>query len=297
MIPRMNDGAEDTEEVTTELVAIPVSEEITLDGILWTPPAASSDTAIALFHGTGAAFYYPLLTWLGRRLAAMGYPTLSLNRRDHSQFFGYYPLAEASMDHAHAIDLLGARGAARVVLVGHSYGTVTAPWYVARTDDPRVPALVLLSALGDLRLGSLRMAGGQEPYDALVEEARQRVASGDGEGVFVNAPMVPGDKPLPHRWSIFLDKRGPESEAVPAELLRHVGDRPLLAVRDPADPFPATTPPAREMLEAANPRLDYVLLDDIRGGATDESAHRFAGREEEVFTLMTRWLAGKGLAP
>lgn len=293
----MTDDTDDIAGVTTELVAVLASDEITLDGVLWTPPDEVSDTAIALFHGTGAGFYYPLLAWLGPRLAAMGYLTLSLNRRDHSQFFGYYPLHDASMDHAHAIDLLCARGARRVVPVGHSYGTVTAPYYVARTDDARVPALVLISALGDLRIGSMRMAGGQEPYDRLVAEARRHVAAGEGDDVFVNAPMVPGDKPLPHRWSIFLDKRGPDSEAVPAELIRHVGDRPLLAVRDPADPFPATTPPAREMLEAANPRLDYVLLDDVRNGQTDEKAHGFAGREAELLALMTGWLAGKGLGP
>ena len=172
----MTDDTDDTNGmagVTSELVAIPVSDEITLDGILWTPPGEASETAIALSHGTGAAFYYPLLTWLGPRLAAMGYPTLSLNRRDHSQFFGYYTLSDASMDHANAIDLLCGRGARRVVPVGHSYGTVTAPFYVARTDDARVPALVLLSALGDLRTGSMRMAGGQEPYDRLVAEGYQ----------------------------------------------------------------------------------------------------------------------------
>lgn len=297
MIAAMTETGPDTRGVTTELVAIPVSDEITLDGVLWTPPASASRTAVALSHGTGAAFYYPPLAWLGPRLAAMGYPTLSLNRRDHSQFFGYYTLDAAAMDHAHAVDLLCARGAERVVLVGHSYGTVTAPYYVARTDDSRVPALVLLAALGDLRIGSMRMAGGQESYDRLVEEARARVAAGEGESVFVNAPMVPGDKPLPHRWSIFLDKRGPDSEAVPAALIRDLGSRPLLAVRDPADPFPAATPPAQALLEAASPRLDYVLLDDIRNGATDEAAHRFTGREAELLALMTRWLADKGFAP
>ena len=287
----------DTTGVTVELVALPTSDGITLDGTLWTPPGTASDTAIALFHGTGAAFYHPLLAWLGPRLAALGYPTLSLNRRDHSQFFGCYPLHDAAMDHAHAIDLLCARGARRVVLAGHSYGTVTAPYYMTRTDDARVPALVLLSALGDLRIGSERMAGGKEPYDRVVAEARGQVAAGNGDGVFVFAPMVPGGMPLPHRWSVFLDKRGPDSEAVPAELIRHLGARPLLAVRDPADPFPAATPPAQALLEAASPQLDYVLLDDLRGGQMDETAHRFAGREAELLTLVTGWLAGKGLGP
>lgn len=56
-------------------------------------------------------------------------------------------------------------------------------------------------------------------------------------------------------------------------------------------------PPAQAELEAANPKLDYRLLDDIRDGATDPAAHGFAGREDEVVAITLDWLARNGLDP
>ena len=256
-----------------------------------------SQTAITLFPGTGAEFYQPLFTRLCPMLAEAGFATLAMNRRDHGQFFGYFPLHDASMDQGLGLDLLSARGADRIVLGGHSYGTVTAPYYVAETDDPRVKALLLYAALGDLRRGSMLMAGGEAPYQEMVRQAREKIAAGKGDEIYVNPPMVAGDMPLPHRYDIFLDKRGPDSRAVPAELIGRVRDRPLLAIRDPADPFPATLPPAREQLEAANANLEYCLLEERQPNALKPSAHYFDGREAEIVALTLRWLAKLGLDP
>lgn len=283
--------------ITIELISCRTDDGIDLAGALFLPGGNMSSTAIALFPGTGAEFYQPLFARLCPLLAAAGYATLAMNRRDHGQFFGYFSLHDAAMDQRLGIDLLAARGAERVVLGGHSYGTVTAPYYVAESDDPRVTALLLYAALGDLRRGSMLMAGGEALYREMVALARQKVAAGNGEEIYVNPPMVPGDRPLPHRYDIFLDKRGPESRAVPTELIRHVGDRPLLAFRDPSDPFPATLPPAQQQLEAANPNLRYILLEERAAPGIDPSRHHFDGRESEIADLTLKWLAETGLHP
>lgn len=283
--------------VTTELISCRTDDGIDLAGVLFLPGGKMSSTAIALFPGTGAEFYQPMFARLCPILAQAGYATLAMNRRDHGQFFGYFPLHEAALDQRLGLDLLEARGAKRIVLGGHSYGTVTAPYYIAESDDPRVAALLLYAALGDLRRGSMLMAGGEKPYEEMVALAREKIAAGKGEEVYVNPPMVPGDRPLPHRYDIFLDKRGPDSKAVPTELIRLVGDRPLLALRDPSDPFPATLPPAQQELEAANPNLRYILLEGQSSPGIDPSRHHFDGREAEIADLTLRWLAEAGLNP
>ena len=283
--------------VTTEVVSCRSDDGIDLAGALFLPDGKMSRTAIALFPGTGSEFYQPFFALICPVLAEAGYATLAMNRRDHGQFFGYYPLHDAAMDQGLGLDFLAARGAEQIVLGGHSYGTVTAPYYVAETDDPRVKALLLYAALGDLRRGSMLMAGGEAPYREMVRQAREKIAAGKGDEIYVNPPMVPGDMPLPHRYDIFLDKRGPESRAVPADLIHHVGDRPLLAIRDPADPFPATLPPAREQLEAANANLEYCLLEERQPHTIRPSAHYFDGREAEIAALTLRWLAKLGLGP
>ena len=284
-------------ETIIELVRIDAGHGIYLDGVLWTPKAGSAETAIALFPGTGAEFYNSLFTYLGPRLAAAGYPTLAINRRDHGVNFGFHTLAEGSADQGLAIDFLTSRSSKHVVAGGHSYGTVTVPWYVAETDDPRVPAMLLYAPLGDLRPASITICGGQDEYDRIVATAREMVAAGRGSEAFLIPPMVPGGMPLLHTHEVFLDKRGPESKAVPIDILGRTGTRKMLGIRDPADPYPATLPPARELLEAANSNLEYLLLDDIRDGAITPDAHYYRGREQEIFDVTLGWLDRNGFVP
>jgi pimeloyl-ACP methyl ester carboxylesterase len=285
------------EKITTELVQLDTGDVITLDGVLWTPEAGGSDAAIVLFPGTGAEFYNSLFAYLGPGLAAAGYTTLAINRRDHGVQFGFVTLAEGSADQGLAIDFLAERGAKRVVAGGHSYGTVTVPWYIAETDDARVPAMLLYAPLGDLRPASVTICGGQDEYDRIVAKALEMKASGRGGEAFLIPPMVPGAMPLLHTYDVFLDKRGPDSRAVPVDLLPRMGDRKMLGIRDPADPYPATLPPAREMLEAANPNLDYILLDDVHDGTTTPDAHYYRGREEEILRITLDWLKGNEIEP
>jgi hypothetical protein len=293
----MIDNARREHGVATELVRLSAPDGTVLDGALYTPDGAAARTAIALFHGTGGAFSNGLFNALGRGLAARGWPVLALNRRDHGAHFGFVTLAEGAMDQKVAIDFLAGMGAARIVPGGHSYGTVTVPWYVAETDDARVPAMLLFAALGDLRPASVAICGGQDKYDSWVAEARRAVAEGRGDEAFIIPPMVPGYLPMVNTYRVFLDKRGPESECVPVDLVRRTGDRPMLALRHARDPFPATLPPARERLEAANPLLDYVLIEDDTDGPMFAEAHYFVGREAEVLDVTARWLADKGLGP
>lgn len=280
--------------VTSELITLKTDDGISLSGAVWTPSHKTVDTAIALFPGTGAEYYEPLFIWLGEQLAAAGLTTIALNRRDHGQYFGFHSLHDAAMDQRYAVDLLTERGASQILLGGHSYGTVTVPYYVAETDDARVAGLILLAALGDMRRGSLLMLGNQERYDAVVAEAEDAVAAGRGEETFLIPPMVAGYPPMVHSYSVFLDKRGPSSRAVPVELVSQMGDRPLFAIRDPADPFPATLPPAQERLEAANPNLTYRLLDERPETPGNPRVHYFEGREEEVLRHLMSWMTTHG---
>ena len=281
---------------TTELITLETDDGLSLSGALWTPSHSQAATAIAIFPGTGAEFYQPLFIWLGEQLAAAGFTTISLNRRDHGQYFGLYRLHDAAMDQRYAIDLLMERGASSILLAGHSYGTVTVPYYVAETDDQRVAGLILLAALGDMRRGSILIMGSQERYDSVVAEAEKAVAAGRGQETFLIPPMVAGYPAMMHSYDVFLDKRGPNAKVVPIDLVQQVGKRPIFAIRDPADPFPATLPPAQEMLEAANPNLTYRLLDDKPRDQNLPNVHYFDGREDEVFCLLMEWMQQYGFA-
>jgi pimeloyl-ACP methyl ester carboxylesterase len=282
-------------DTRVELLTLEADDGMPLDGALYRPCGERrAGTGVALFHGGVGEFYLPLFRALGRGLAARGWPVLSLNRRDHGANFGSVTLQRGAMDQRAAVDHLESLGAERVILGGHSYGTVTVPWYVANTDDPRVAGMLLYAALGDLARASVIICGGQERYDAYVEQCRAAVAAGHGDEAFVMPPMVEGMLPMTHTRAVFLDIRGPGAVTTDA-LIRQAGDRPILALRHARDPFPGTLPPTRERLEAASPNLSYVLVGSE--GPMARETHRFAGHEDEILLLTVRWLSEHGFTP
>ncbi len=282
-------------DTRVELLTLEADDGVALDGALYRPCGEQrARTGVALFHGGGGEFYLPLFRALGRGLAARGWPVLSLNRRDHGANFGFVTLSRGARDQSAAVDHLESLGVERVVLGGHSFGTVTVPWYVAHTDDPRVAGMLLYAALGDLARASVIICGGQERYDAYVAQCRAAVAAGCGDEAFVMPPMVAGLLPMTHTRAVFLDLRGPGVVTTDA-LIRQAGDRPILALRHARDPFPGTLPPTRERLEAASPHLSYVLV-GCEGPMARET-HRFTGQEDGILRLTVGWLSEHGFTP
>ena len=284
-------------KVNGELVQVKTDDGITLSGAIWTPPHGKARVGVVLAHGGSGYFYNDWLTWLGEHFAGAGYMALSMNRRDHGPEHWFHEFEPSAMDHGDMVDLLASRGVEVVVLAGHSYGTVTAPFYVAESNDPRVRAIVLFAPHGYGRDGLTRSFSSKAEFDDVVAKAREMVAAGRGQESFLLPSVLPGGQPRLGSYEAFLNKGGPDTKAVPVEILTKVNDRPILAIRDPADPFPATVPPAEQQLKAANKNLEYVLLPDIRSGKMDASAHQFRGREEEVFRITLDWLKKQRLGP
>lgn len=280
-----------------ELVEVETDDGIVLKGAIWTPPHGKAHIGVMLAHGGSGYFYHGFLTWLGEHFARAGYITLSMHRRDHGQEHWFHDFEPSAMDHKYMVDLLASRGVKVVVLAGYSYGTVTIPYYAAASNDPRVKAMVLFAPHGYQREGLSRAFPSKTEFDSVVAKAREMVAAERGKESFLIPSIVPGGRPRLSSYEVFLNKGGPDTKAIPVEILAKVRARPILAIRDPADPYPATIPPAEQQLKAANENLEYVLLSDIRNGKMDAAAHRFIGREEEVFRLTLDWLKKHGLGP
>jgi len=283
--------------VNSEFVKLKGDDGITLHGVLWSPASGKARIGIVIAPGGGSEFYNDLLVWLGEHFARSGYIALTMNRRDHGSEQWYHNFEPSAMDHKYMIDFLAARGAQVVILAGHSYGTVTAPYYLMASDDSRVKAIILYGAHGYKRDGLTRAFASQAEYDQVVAKAKEMVAAGRGKDTFLLPPIFPGGQPRPSSYAAFLNRGGPDTKAVPVEIIRKVQGRPILAIRDPADPFLATIPPAQQQLQEANKNLEYVLLPDTRGGKMDTAAHQFRGREEEILRITLEWLKKHKLGP
>lgn len=284
-------------DIKSEFVKLNTDDGITLHGVLWTPASGKAGVGIVIAPGADSEFYSDWLVWLGENFARSGYLALSMNRRDHGREQWFHNFEPSAMDHKYMIDWLAARGAQDVILVGQSYGTVTAPYYVMASEDPRVKAIILYGAHGYKRDGVSRSFRSLDEYEQAVAKAREMVAAGRGKDTFPLPPIIPGGEPRPSSYETFLNRGGPDTRAVPVEIIAKLQGRPILAVRDPADPYRATLPPAQKQLQEANKNLEYVLLPDIRNGKMDAAAHQFRGREEEVFRVTLEWLRKHKLTP
>jgi len=283
--------------IKSALVTLKTNDSITLRGALWKPVSGKARIGIVIAPGAGSEFYDDLLVWLSENFARSGYIVLSMNRRDHAQEQWYHKFEPSAMDHKYMIDFLAARGAQAIILAGHSYGTLTAPYYVTGSDDARVKAIILYGPHGYKRDGLTRSFSSQSEYDRVVAKAKEMVAAGRGTETFLLPPIRPGGRPRPSTYETFLNRAGPDTKAVPVEIINKVQGRPILAIRDPADPYPATIPPAQHLLQEANKNLEYVLLPDIKDGKMDAAAHQFRGREKEVLRITLQWLKKHKLSP
>jgi len=283
--------------IKSALVTLKTNDSITLRGALWKPVSGKARIGIVIAPGAGSEFYDDLLVWLSENFARSGYIVLSMNRRDHAQEQWYHKFEPSAMDHKYMIDFLAARGAQAIILAGHSYGTLTAPYYVTGSDDARVKAIILYGPHGYKRDGLTRSFSSQSEYDRAVAQAKEMVAAGRGTETFLLPPIRPGGRPRPSTYETFLNRAGPDTKAVPVEIINKVQGRPVLAIRDPADPYLATIPPAQQLLQEANKNLEYVLLPDIKDGKMDAAAHQFRGREKEVLRITLQWLKTHNLSP
>jgi pimeloyl-ACP methyl ester carboxylesterase len=276
--------------IKTEFVQLKTADGINLHGLLWTPASGTARIGVVIAPGAGSEFFDDVLVRLGEGFAKAGYIALSMNRRDHAAEQWYYNFEPSALDHKYMADFLTARGAQAIILAGHSYGTLTGPYYVTASNDVRVKAIILYGPHGYKRDGVARSFGSLDEYDHAIAKAREMVAAGRGAETFLLPPIRPGGRPRPSSYETFLNRLGPDSKAVPVEIISKVRGRPILAIRDPADPYLATIPPAQQQLQEANESLEYVLLPDIRAGRTDAAAHQFSGREEEVLRITLEWL-------
>ena len=192
--------------IKSEFVKLKTGDGITLHGALWTPASGRARIGIVIAPGGGSEFYNDLLVWLGEHFARSGYVALSMNRRDHGPEQWYHNFEPSAMDHKYMVDFLVARGAQAVILVGHSYGTVTAPYYVMASDDPRVKAIILYGPHGYKREGFTRAFDSQAEYDQVVAKANEMVAAGRGKETFLLPPILPAGQPRPSSYEAFLNK-------------------------------------------------------------------------------------------
>lgn len=136
-----------------ELVEIQTEDGLRLPGGFFAPAGAAPGRAIDAVLILSGAFFQDLWTTLAARLAAAGYPALTVSARTHAVDWldlqsnthwgsAYQTIAQVPLDYHAAFRLLRERGCTRVALFGHSIAGTRCLWYAAHDPDPALAAVI-----------------------------------------------------------------------------------------------------------------------------------------------------------
>ena len=286
-----------------ELVYAQASDDIENGGAFFIPPKESArPVAVIWVHGWGVNFYSPTYVRIGRALADLGYPCITVNTRMHDigtvagyrdgkrlRGGGYWGVpSEAVRDIAAWIDFAGERGFSQVILVGHSFGWSVVRAYQGQMQDPRVVGVVLAS--GGVR--GNRPANPNQSVEGTGQyaEATRLVADGRGDDLlrlpnrsfpsFISAATFLDDANTPAEYGDFF------GEKTPNPAVTHIGC-PLLAFFGTRESEIGTEADL-ELIKTCIRRLpsgprsvDTIM---IRG-----ADHMYSGEEEQVARTIATW--------
>jgi pimeloyl-ACP methyl ester carboxylesterase len=299
-----------------ELVFARASDDILNGGAFFIPPKETTKhIAVIWVHGWGVNFYSPTYVRIGRALADLEYPCVTVNTRMHDigtvagyrngkrlRGGGYWGVpSEAARDIASWIDFAGERGFHQVILVGHSFGWSIVRAYQAEKQDRRVVGVVLAS--GGVR-GYTPPADPNQRAEATRQhtEATRLVADGRGDDLlrlpnrpfpsFVSAATFLDDANTPAEYGDFFGEKTPNPGVtrIRCPLLAFFGTRES-EIGTEADLELIKT--CTQRLPSGPRSVDTAM---IRG-----ADHMYSGQEEQVAQTIARWAdtlvpakAGKG---
>lgn len=269
-----------------ELVAMRTDDGVLLHGLHYRPRQPSATVVIHVPGGPGAFYSIQDMAPVARTLNDAGYHFLSVNTRTAgTNGMLYARFDDYRRDLDAAVRLALQRGLTDIVLLGQSLGTARAVYYVARTGQPDIRALVLAAPIPSPYLeAQFRWNDAERArYDAFLAEQRQAVAAGDGRAL-ASYRWWGNDRILEVSAATWVDVFGTpeESDASTVEFAPEVA-LPVLVVYGTED---ETVRPelARQVLSAftASP------VRDLR--AIEGANHVFIGHEQALADIVRDWL-------
>ena len=224
--------------VSLHFLAITAIDGVRVDGVLWQPTAtAPADTTLVIhIHGSGANYWKPPGDGLGADLAAGGRGMLAINTRQHDEHVATDNFFDIRRDIEAAVATARALGYRRLVLQGHSLGSIQVLFYAATNWDRDIKAASLLGMVGNIAWKTRHILVQDEPqFRALCEEAMAALRRG-AETARLPLPMgwFVGDK-MPVTAQHFLTYRREESSTTDSCFWIARVKLPILMVRNEAD--------------------------------------------------------------
>jgi pimeloyl-ACP methyl ester carboxylesterase len=279
-----------------QFLTIDTMDHYGMDAALWQPGGVqpAETTLVIQVHGSGSNYSKPPNRVIGARLAEAGRAVLAINTRQHDDRVATENFFDIRRDIDAAVEVGRALGYRRLVLQGHSLGTVQVLFYAATNWDPDIKAVSLLAPFGNLPWKTRTiLVADEEKFAALSSAAAVLLRSGRAGDTL---PMSMGwftDNPMRVTAQHFLTYRWEETSAADSTFWIRRVPLPILVIRSDADGVIQPFEPHMLLSAASAPSslvasVRYVPLRSSRQRSLD--GHSFVGDEDALLSTITAWL-------
>jgi pimeloyl-ACP methyl ester carboxylesterase len=284
-----------------QFLAITTTDGFTVAAALWQPQLRlPADTTILIqVHGSGGNFASVPLRATARALSARGYAALAINTRQHDEHVNTDNFFEVRRDIEAAVATAKALGYRRLVLQGHSLGTVQTAFYAATDWDPVLKGVILTGAFARLPWKSRHiLIQDEDAYRGLAQAARDTLQAGRPEALLPQPMRWIGGRRTPVTAQHFLTYRDEQASAADSTFWIARIPCPILLVRDEADGVVLPFEPWM-LLSAARaegslvPDIRYEMLPNPRPPSPE--GHIFADNTGALADAIAFWLAAQNL--
>ena len=287
-------------EIVQKIVRLTTSDGVTIDAVLMHPASGMNiaSPAIVMHHGgpSGhAARSIGAYRFAAERFAAQGYTTISPVSR-HSSGFYKYVLQDSTKDIAASVDFIASFGFDRIVLAGHSMGSIRITHYMMEVDHPLVKAMVHFAPTADV----YDFVGKRDAVAPVIIAAQAALAAGRG-GLDLHPNSVDPDTSLEPPAMLatargrlqtpeaLLSWWGPGYPTANSDFFPKLKVPQLLLAGTEDPPVPPGRMEKLKDLAVNSPRVDYIWYEN--------GDHYFTFHQEESSRDTLAWLADIGLGP
>jgi len=267
---------------------------------LWQPdkkPAGA--TMLVQIHGSGANLAELPLRTVARALSAKGYGALTISTRGHDENLNTDNFYDIRKDIEAAVATAKALGYQKVVLDGHSLGTIQVEYYAATDWDSAIKAIIISGPFANLPWKSRTvLIQNEDAYASLAKAAVS--AEHDGKGGDVLSMKMPylGGRQTPVTAQHFLTYRDQETSAADGTYWLPRVPKPVLMLRDQADgiilPFePYMLLAAAKAPGTLVPSITYEVVPDQHPPSA--AGHVFTDNTDALIAAISKWLADQRL--
>jgi pimeloyl-ACP methyl ester carboxylesterase len=272
-------------------------------------PAGVRDLAVVFAHGLGSNGFIPFTDALAAAMPAAGIALLRGNLRDPEMLRidesprtlevskgggAFHRFEDSVQDLSAWIAEAERRGYGRVVLFGHSLGSLKSTHYLYRTCDPRVVGLVLASTADLVAMNEGRYT--PEERNQFLAVAREFVREGRGREL-MPPECAMGLMLQPVSAQSYLDRFDEPASWDVMDLYDRGSGRAFVALRAVSVPILAlfgtvdeTVPEDR--LDAVLRRLEHEAkaAPSFESRVLEGANHFYSGRGDEVASITLSWL-------